>query len=271
MSMLLTKTLNIFAYIGAGVLKRLSGINSLCYLSVDAAKGSLTAGAWPRTTRDVLVRQLLFTGIEAVPLISLMALLAGISVVAQAQMWLNRIGETDMLGPLMILVLFREFGPLLVNFVVIGRSGTAMATELANMKVNNEVSLLTAQGIDPTGYLVMPRVVGMMLSVFCLSVVFVTVSILVGYLSAVMLGITTAGPSDFFAGILKGLTAGDLLTLLAKTLIPGLFSGTIACYEGLAVAGSINEVPRAATRAVVKSIAALITITALIAVLSYAR
>jgi len=120
---------------------------------------------WPRTTRAVFARQIMFTGVEALRFVSLVAFLTGISVVVQAQVWLGMAGQSAMLGSVLIAVILREVAPLLVNFIVIGRSGTAIAVELANMKVFGEIKVLEAQGLDALLYLAIPRALAFALSV----------------------------------------------------------------------------------------------------------
>lgn len=225
--------------------------------------------SWPRTVKNVLARQVLFTGLEASRFISLLAFMVGISVVVQTQVWLAKVGQTALLGPILVMVVVREVGPLLVNFVVIGRSGTAMATELGNMRISGEVHVLDAQGLDPFTYLVMPRVLGAALSVFCLTVVFIVVSFVSGYLSGLLLG---ANPGDvrlFSNSVFRAVTPADVVNLIAKTLIPGLVTGAVCCTEGLSVSTAVTEVPQATTRALVRSVAALFIISALVSVLTY--
>jgi phospholipid/cholesterol/gamma-HCH transport system permease protein len=224
---------------------------------------------WPRTVRDVLARQILFTGIDALPFVSLIALLAGVSVVVQTQVWVSMAGQAELLGPILVMVIVREAGPLLTNFVVIARSGTAVAAELANMRVADEVNTLDAQGVDPTIYLVMPRVLGFAASVFCLTIVFVIVSLVVGYLSGQLIRPNTSDPLLFLESVLRAIRRADIYNFLAKTLLTGLLTGSICASEGLAIAGSITEVPQAVTRGVVRSIGALFIVSAIVSLLTY--
>ena len=80
---------------------------------------------------DVLMRQILFTGFDAWRFISMIALLVGVAVVMQAQLMLTKLGLSEKLGTILVAVVIREVGPLLTNFAVIGRSGNAMASEMA--------------------------------------------------------------------------------------------------------------------------------------------
>ena len=224
---------------------------------------------WPRTVRAVVGRQILFTGIDALGLILLISLLAGVSVVAQAQLWLSRFGQSEMLGRLLVAIIVGEAGPLLVNLVVIGRSGTAIATELATMRVRREVDVLETQGIDPMVYLVMPRVIGIFVSVFSLTILFILGSFVSGYIFGFFLQVGSGTPARFMDSVFQAMTPGTVASLAAKTLIPGLLTGTICCLEGLSVLGAATEVPQAATRAVVKSMIALLLVSAVASVLTY--
>ena len=230
---------------------------------------SLFPRYWTQTVRNVLARQILFTGYQATKFVSILAFLVGVSVVVQVQLFTTALGQKDYLGPILVIFIFRELGPLLVSFMIIARSGTAMASELATMRVTNETHVLDAQGIDPFIYLVMPRVVGAAISVFCLTVIFIFVSMASGFFIAILLGINTGTPWLFIDSIFKVLIPADVINLLAKTLIPGALMGAICCIEGLKVRGLSTEVPQAASRAVVKSIMALFFTSALISVLMY--
>jgi phospholipid/cholesterol/gamma-HCH transport system permease protein len=225
--------------------------------------------AWPRTTRNVFSRQILFTGVEALKFVSLVAILTGLSVVIQAQIWLGKTGQSQMLGTILVIVIIRELAPLLVNFIIIGRSGTAIATELGNMKVLGEIHLLECQGIDPMLYLLVPRALAMSICVFCLTIWFIVVSFGGGYLYGILAGVGTGAPNLFIANVLKAVHWPDAVSLLAKTLLPGFMTAIICATEGIGVSGAITEVPQAATRAVVKSIAALFIISAIVSILSY--
>jgi phospholipid/cholesterol/gamma-HCH transport system permease protein len=224
---------------------------------------------WTRPVRNVLVRQILFTGIEAVSFMSLAACAAGIVIVMQAQLWLTKVGQASMLGPMLAVIVIREVAPLIAGFVVIGRSGAAIATELGNMKIEGEVRVLDAQGLDPFIYLVVPRVLGMAVSVFCLAVVFIIVSLAVGFLCGVLMGASMGSPALFAESVLKAVRPEDIINLVAKTVVTGLATGAICCVEGLGVGAAITEVPQAATRALVRSVGALFIIAALVSLLTY--
>lgn len=223
---------------------------------------------WNRPLFRVLTRQIYFTAIQGIPFISIIAVLMGAMVVVQAQILSSIAGQASLTGTVLVLVLLRELAPLLVNFVIIGRSGAAIASEMASMTVNGDVKVLDAQGLDPTVYLVMPRVLGVAVSVFCLSVVFAVVAFTAGYLCGALVGITPA-PKIFMQGVLMAFAKADAPSFLAKTLLPGMATAAIACSEGLGIQGNLTEIPQATTRAVVRSTFALVIISALISAVTY--
>ncbi len=255
--------------LGAKVVTSWRDLRYTVAVAASVVIAALRPGHWRRTVRNVLARQVLFTGYQATRFVSTVALLVGISVVVQAQVWTAALGQSALLGPVLVMVIIREVGPLLTNFIVIARSGTAMATELASMRVMGETHVLDAQGVDPFIYLVLPRAIGAAVSVFCLTVIFIGVSILGGFLSGILLGANTGGPWLFLQSIFGAIQPADVVNLLAKTLIPGLLMGTICCIQGLSIQGVATEVPQAATRAVVKSIMALFVTSALVSLLTY--
>jgi phospholipid/cholesterol/gamma-HCH transport system permease protein len=224
---------------------------------------------WPGTVRNVLGRQIVSIGVYAVGLVSLIAFLAGFLVVVQTQVWLRRVSQSYLLGPILVTVLIRELAPLLTNFVVIGRGGTAIATELANMKLAGEVRSLEAQGVDPFIYLLVPRVVGMIVSTFCLTVIFVLVSLVSGYACSVALGVNSGGGRTFARSVAAAIAPADVFNLLSKALIPSLVSGAICCTEGLGVGLLGSDVANAGTRAFHRSVVALMITSAIVSVLTY--
>ncbi|MGA7750818.1 MAG: ABC transporter permease, partial [Gallionella sp.] len=112
---------------------------------------------WP--VRNALLKQLYFTGIQSVGPITVMAFLAGLIVVMQVS---NLVGRNELLTlQALIWTVVRELGPLLTAIVIVGRSSSAIASELAAMQVNGEIKSLRRMGISPVAYLVVSRMLAM--------------------------------------------------------------------------------------------------------------
>lgn len=261
--------MSFLASTGDGAINLYHRIRRLVSISSAVLVLAVNPTSWTKPTRMVLARQIVFTGYDAIGFIAVVALLAGISVVVQAQVWMGRLGQSEMLGPLLVTVIVREVGPLLVSFIVIGRSATAMAAELAGMKVRHEVEVLDSQGLDPLVFLVMPRAISMALCVFGLAMFFVIFSFGSGYLCGAFLGTGPGDPGIFARSVIRGVSPHDFYNILAKTLIPGLLTGVIAANEGLSVEGVATDIPQAVTKTVVRSTLALLVVSVIVSVLTY--
>lgn len=194
--------------------------------------------------KRVLAAQIYFTGVQALPLIGVIALATGGLII------LNSAGEVT--GNLFYLVVVQELGPLATALVVIARSGTAVASELGNMRANREVDALTVMGIDPMSFLVFPRVLGGVVSLLCLVFFFDLIAFLGGFLMVHLLhGVSF---SYFLGSMTSRVEVADLFLIGTKTLVNGFLIFSIACFQGLKVSQSIHQVPQVTTRAVVLSI-----------------
>jgi phospholipid/cholesterol/gamma-HCH transport system permease protein len=225
--------------------------------------------SWVRAVRNVFARQMLSIGVEPLWFVGAMAVFVGISVVVQLTFWVGEAGQSQLLGPLLVAVVARELGPVLINLVVIVRSGSAMTTELGVLKINGEVRALEAQGSDPFLHLVMPRVLGMAVSTLCLTLVFIMIAFASGYLFAAWMGM---GSSDLvlFADTVSGaVQPKDVFNILAKSILPALFVSASCCIGGLGVGGSVAEIPQATQKALTRSVAGLFVISAAVSLLTY--
>ena len=226
---------------------------------------------WKPAVRRALARQVLAIGVEPLWIVGAVAVFAGISVVVQLTVWVGEAGQSQLLGPLLVTVVARELGPVLINLVVIVRSGSVMATELEVLKINGDIRALEAQGDDPFLQLVMPRVLGMVVSTFCLTIVFIVVAFASGFLFAAWTG---KGSRDLFLfadTVSRAFQPKDVFNILVKSTVPALFAGASCCLGGLEVGGSIADIPQATQRALTRSVAGLFVISAAVSLLTSLR
>ena len=155
-----------------------------------------------------------------------------------------------------------QAGPVTNKAVlVLSRSGTANVIELGTARALGEVEGLEALGIDPVHYLVMPRVIGMSLGVMSLTVYFIIVSLVSGYLFA-FLNYVPLRPGDYFAQLAANLTGLDFAIVAVKSCLFGCAIAVITSYHGLAQPLQLEEVSRASVRAVGQSIVACVVLDA---------
>ena len=224
---------------------------------------------WVRTVRKAFARQVLSIGVEPLWFVGAVAVFVGISVVVQLTFWVGEAGQSQLLGPLLVAVVARELGPVLINLIVIVRSGSAMTTELGVLKINGEVRALEAQGGDPFLQLVMPRVLGTAVSTFCLTIVFILVAFASGYLFAAWTGKGSRDLLLFADTVSRAVQPKDVFNILAKSILPALFASASCCIGGLGVGGSVTEIPQATQRALTRSVAGLFVISAVVSLLTY--
>lgn len=224
---------------------------------------------WTRPVRKAFARQALAIGVEPLLFVGAVAAFVGVSVVAQLTYWVGEAGQSHLLGPLLVAVLVRELGPMLINLVVIVRSGGAMTTELGVLKINGDVRALETRGGDPFLMLVMPRVLGMAVSTFCLTIVFILVALASGYLFAASLGEGSRDLPLFADTVANAVQPKDILNILAKSILPALFASASCCIGGLGVGESFTEIPPATQRALTRCVAGLFFISAAVSLLTY--
>ena len=225
--------------------------------------------SWMRPVWYLLARQVLAVGVEPLGFVCGVAVFVGISVVVQLSFWAGEAGQSQLLGPLLVAVVARELGPVLINLIVIVRSGSAMTTELGVLKISGEVRALEAQGSDPFLYLVLPRVLGVAVSTFCLTIVFILVTFASGYLFAAWMGKGSRDVLLFADTVSSAVRPNDVVSILAKSILPALFASASCCIGGLGVGGSVTEIPQATQRALTRSVAGLFVISAVVSVLTY--
>lgn len=220
-----------------------------------------------RTIFSVVCSQIYFTGFQALPLISILAVASGAVVVLQSTSHFNIFGGGGSIGQVLVSVVVREIAPLLTALIVIARSGTAVASELGNMKANREIEALESLGIDPLSFIVFPRLFGGVISVVSLSLYFVMGSILGGLLFATVLYDI---PMNFYIdSITDAFTRADVFLFLAKVLFSGCIIFTISSYQGLSVKSGPHEVPQVTTQAVMNSIISVIVFNLSMTLLYY--
>ena len=216
---------------------------------------------WRRTVRAEFVRHCYLVGIHSLPLTIFVGVLLGLGVVIQALYWLELFGESSLIGRFLVLILLRELCPLMVGFIVLGRSGSIMLVELGAMQARGQVHMLDAMGVDPFLFLVLPRVLATSLCTFGLSVVLTVVSLASGYLTGNVLNLSRYGLLEFVYVLLQAMGPSEFAILLLKPLGIGFAVALIACTTGLMPADQLADVPRRLPRGFVRSVVAIFLIT----------
>jgi len=261
--------MNTLERIGQLAVSRLRGLNYGSAVLLAIFVTSVSPRTWTRAVRKALSRQIVSAGVDALGVISFVAFLAGILIVVQVQLWLNKVSQSRLLGPVLVTVVIREFGPVMANVVAIAGSGHALTSELAEMTLSDEVRAMDEKGLDPLASLVVPRVLGVTIATLCLTLVFIVVCLAGGYFFARLINVNVGGMIPFAYSITRAIGRADLLNVVTKAAIPPLIWGTICCLEGLAIGRRAADLTTATSRSLRRSVISLFTIVTIVSVLTY--
>jgi phospholipid/cholesterol/gamma-HCH transport system permease protein len=220
-----------------------------------------------QAARRILIMQILFTFVQAWGIFTLLALGIGAAVNVIGIPFLARISQEHYIYSLLIAIITRELGPLLGAFIIIARSATAIATEMAGMVISHEVEAYISVGVDPIDYLAVPRFLGVTISMVLLNIYFSLFG-LAG--SFVVAQIFNAMPAEiYFTNLLQSLQVQDIFISIVKSIAFGMIISVVAITEGFSVERASTEVPVAGLRAVSSAFAGCIVVDILLSALYY--
>lgn len=203
-----------------------------------------------------VIVQMMEIGIQAIPLIAMMAGTIGAMMAMQSIYMLRIFGAESQVTYGVAFSVVREFAPLITGILVAGRSGSALAARLGTMKISQEIDALKVMGIDPVRFLVVPALLAMVVMVPALTIFNMMVGMLCAglYINA-DLGISLAAYSEQVIDILS---VGDVLHGVGKSVLFAILIALIGVINGASVTGGAEGVGKVTTRAVVQAISAII-------------
>ncbi len=230
------------------------------------ASGTISALIHPDCLRPAAIsRHIAETGIQALPIIGVMAVMIAIVIGYQGVAQLHPYGGEDLTINLVAVSVLREMGVLITAILVAGRSGSAFTAEIGVMQTREEIDALKVMGIAPMQVLVVPRLIALVITLPLLAL-FADVMGLIGG-GAISLLLLDVSPTQYLTRLPHVASGGDLFVGLFKAPIFAFFIAVIGCMHGLRVSGSAESVGRETTQAVVKSIFVVLALDALFSVL----
>jgi phospholipid/cholesterol/gamma-HCH transport system permease protein len=210
----------------------------------------------PRFDGGQLLVNLYKMGVKSLPIVAVTALFTGAIMVIQAAPLVTRYQAHGLIGWGAGFGTLREIGPLLTALMISGRVGANNTAELGTMVVTEQLDAMRTLAIDPLNYLVVPRFIAIVVTLFC-STLFADALALFGaaYSCGPLLGIE---PRVFFNGLTSGLlTFGDVAHGLVKSVAFGTMIALASCFFGTGVTGGAPGVGRAVNATVVVSAASI--------------
>ncbi|MFP4070897.1 MAG: ABC transporter permease [Desulfovibrionales bacterium] len=216
------------------------------YIHMASILGQV-AGAFLRLSflnhvvRRVLVKQIYFTSVEAVPVIFGSALILGSIMVNALLALLTSLGAYDQIGEYLLKVMFYELAPITCTIVLLLRSGTAIISEVALMKINREMDTLNILGVDLMEYIFLPRILAFIISGPALAFCFSIVGLIGGFLTLGFFHDITF--DNYVDQLFLAVQERDFFILLLKSFFLSLAVVLVCLQKGITVRSSFTEVP----------------------------
>ena len=218
-----------------------------------------------RLVRKIIIEQIYFTAVQALPIVIPVALITGSAMIIQ----FSRIAAQAQidLGKMMVILLVREMGPGLTALLVILRSATSVTIETSYMNVLGEIETLEMAGIDPLRFIALPRLAGITSAIFSLFILFDLIAIIGGYTLVWLL--TDLPVASFMGQIAKAINADDIVVGLVKAVCFGIIITVTCLYHGFAAKTGFTDIPAATSRASMECFFFCILANGIVSVLFY--
>ncbi|HTW51294.1 MAG TPA: MlaE family lipid ABC transporter permease subunit [Stellaceae bacterium] len=191
-------------------------------------------------------------GLDAMPIVGLLSFLIGVVMAYQGADQLRRFGAEIYTVNLLGISILRELGVLLSAIIIAGRSGSAFTAQIGTMQVNEEIDALRTLGLDPVEVLVLPRLLGLGLTLPLLVFYADFMGILGGALMSWL--VLDINIPNFLTQLQSAVTTTTLWVGVVKAPFFAAIIALVGCYEGLNVTRSAESVGRLTTQSVVESI-----------------
>ena len=206
----------------------------------------------------LLVDAFEFLGVQSIFIVGLTGTFVGGVFSLQLVSGFRQFGAENQVGAAIGLALARELAPVFSALMITSRAGSAMATEIASMRVTNQIDALTTMSVNPVQYLIVPRVVAATLA----TPIMALLAFLVGLMGAYAVGVHIMGIDGgiFYAKVAWTVDPKDVIQGLVKAAVFGFALTLIACRHGFYAEGGAAGVGRATNRAVVQASVAILVL-----------
>lgn len=204
-------------------------------------------------------------GYQALPIIALLSFMIGVVITYQLGLQLRNYGANIFIVDLLGLSIFREFSPLLTAIMVAGRTGSSFTAQLGMMTINQEIDALDTMGVTPGELLILPRILGLFISLPLLTMWADMFGVFGGMVMAnSMLNITW---HDFLTRFPNVIPLRSFLIGIGKAPVFALIIASIGCFQGMSVERNADSVGKNTTRSVVLAIFFIIVADAIFSII----
>ncbi|MFO1352981.1 MAG: MlaE family lipid ABC transporter permease subunit [Gammaproteobacteria bacterium] len=256
---------NFLARLGEHTLRRLAGSFDLLAFTGEVAitLARLLLQPW-RIRWRALFLNVETAGVDALPIVALLAFLMGVVIAYQGGQQLKYYGANIFIVELVTITMLREIAPLITAIIVAGRTGSAYTAELGTMKVTEEIDALRTIGIAPLELLVLPKMLALVIALPLLCMFADILSVFGGMVMAqFQLDVSFR---EFIDRVPQAVSLTSFLIGIGKAPLFAAVIALVGCYQGFQVRGGADSVGRQTTVSVVQAIFLVIVVDAVIAV-----
>ena len=211
------------------------------------------------------INQIEETGINALPIVGLLAFLIGVVLAYQGVDQLKRFGAEVFTINILGVGLLREIAGLITAIIVAGRSGSAFTAQIGTMRVNEEIDAMQTMGLNTVDTLVLPRIIGLVIALPLLTF-FADLMGLLGGAAMCYFDLHITVPV-FIRQLQDAVSVSTFLVGIIKAPIFAFVIALVGCYEGFQVERNAASVGSLTTRSVVESIFLVIVLDAAFSVM----
>jgi phospholipid/cholesterol/gamma-HCH transport system permease protein len=232
---------------GRRMIGQLRFAGGFAVLSAQVARDIFSRPFYFRLVLDQMVQ----IGVQSFILVAVTALATGSVMALQFGYGLAKFGGTLYVPKIVALTILREMGPVFTSLLVAGRIGSGIASEVASMKVTQQIDAIRALGTSPIRRIVIPRVIAAMIALPILTLF----ADYIGLFGAMIVCTKELGISNeyFIAKTVETLRMYDLLSGMGKTIVFAFFISVTACWRGLNTEGGTQGIGNSTTWVVVTS------------------
>ncbi len=221
--------------------------------------------AWtfrPPFRLGMVVGQMAAIGVGSVMIVGVTGTFTGMVLALQTYYAMRQLGAEGLVGGSVAIALARELAPVLTALMIVGRSGSAITTELGTMRVTEQIDAMETMAVNPVQYLVVPRVLASFVMFPLLTMLFNVLGYAGGY--AMGVGVSGIPPGPFIEHTRTFVEHKDIYSGLVKAFFFGGVVSTITCYRGYRASGGARGVGESTTSAVVMCSIAILVVDYLI-------
>lgn len=240
--------LNKLTYLGRFALDVLSGLGRMAFFFLSILPAIPNA----LVRLELLVKQVYVAGVLSLPIILTAGLFVGMVLSLQGYNILVDFNSEEAVGTMTALTLLRELGPVVAALLFAGRAGSALTAEIGLMRSTEQISALEMMAVDPLKFIYAPRFAAALIALPMLSLLFIAMGILGGYLVGV--GWLGVDEGSYWAQMQDSVDwQDDVINGIIKSIAFAVLIAVISLFQGFDAIPTSEGVSNATTRTVVHS------------------